>query len=76
MDVSRLIADLRARQVQIDRTIAELEAVQHLPALPTKRRGRKRMDLPERERVASRMKEYWAQKRRETTPEGPVAPFS
>jgi hypothetical protein len=65
MDLSKLIAELRARQASIDRTIAELEAVQHLFVPPGKRRGRKQMDVAERERVASRMKQYWAQKRNE-----------
>ena len=57
-----MIRELYAQREKLDRTIAALEALGS--GEPPKRRGRKSMSPEERQRVAERMKRYWAKRRR------------
>ncbi len=67
MDLSKFIRELQVEKRRLDAAIATLEAlVQENPqvVLP-KRRGRKGMNAAERKEVSRRMKNYWAQRRKQ-----------
>jgi hypothetical protein len=70
MDYSAIINALRAEIQQIDRAIADLEAL-NLPGgaevRPKSRRGRRSMSEAERQQVSERMKRYWARRRKGTS---------
>ena len=74
MDISKAIEYLYEEKKRLERAIASLEELRRtggqLPDEPRQpgRRGRKSMDLAEREEVSRRMKKYWAS-RREDAPE-------
>ena len=72
MDLYRIIAELRARRARIDESIAQLECLGSACFPVAKRRGRRRMEMAERERVSARMKQYWAKRRRDRA-EAPLA---
>ena len=64
--IDKLIQDLKEDIAKIERAIASLEQLRHLPFLAINqrsRRGRKRMDAEERKQVSARMKAYWAARR-------------
>jgi hypothetical protein len=74
MDTARLIRDLRAEKVRIDRAIAALEALSGSgarsqspqSAAPAVRKRRKRgvMSAAGRKRISEMMKKRWAARRR------------
>jgi hypothetical protein len=74
MDLMKTLGQLYAERQRIGRIIAtleELDARKH--PVPTKKRGRKSMDIEARLAVSERMKRYWASRRdRETDPSEPV----
>jgi hypothetical protein len=69
MDISKAIEYLYEEKKRLERAIASLEELRRtggqLPdePRPPGRRGRKSMDLAEREEVSRRMKKYWASRR-------------
>ncbi|MBZ5724258.1 MAG: hypothetical protein LAP87_04610 [Acidobacteriia bacterium] len=71
MDLENVIRELYAQKATLEQAISLLEGLQHKAAPPsaasddTKRRGRKSMDLKERQDVSARMKKYWAARRKE-----------
>ena len=67
MDLVKVIAELRARKEQLERAIAELEALEsgRDGSAPVKRRGRTSMSAKERAEVSKRMKNYWASRRKQ-----------
>jgi hypothetical protein len=65
VDYAAIIKALRAQMQQIDRAIANLEALNSPNgAEPAKRRGRKSMSPEEAQQVSERMKRYWAGRRK------------
>jgi hypothetical protein len=65
MDLNKAIRDLREELEKLNEVIASLEHFQSTGTLPPpRRRGRKSMPAEERLRVAERMKNYWAGRRR------------
>lgn len=71
MDLENVIRELYGQKATLEQAISLLEGLQHKavsPSVPlgdTKRRGRKSMDLKERQDVSARMKKYWAARRKE-----------
>ncbi len=70
MDLRGPIEALKEQKQRVERAIAELESLhggrtRTQAEILYKRRGRKSMDVEERQDVSKRMKQYWA-KRRET----------
>ena len=65
MDLQKTIEELYAEKEKLERVIESLELLQGTPVpLGTvSRRGRKSMDLKERQQVSERMKRYWALQR-------------
>jgi hypothetical protein len=68
MDINKIIRELHAEKLRIDRIIASLESLQksdYISNTPIvgRRRGRKFMKADEREQVSARMKQYWARRR-------------
>lgn len=68
MDLSEAIQKLYAEKESLVRAISALEALQQdspagIPNIGRSRRGRKSMDLAERQEVSQRMKKYWASRR-------------
>jgi hypothetical protein len=76
MDISKAIEYLYEEKKRLERAIASLEELRRtggqLPdePRPPGRRGRKSMDLAEREEVSRRMKKYWASRRGEPVENG------
>jgi hypothetical protein len=73
MDLNKLLLDLRAQKEKLDRAIASLEEFQSgengaSSPVPSRRRGRKSMEPPERQAVSERMKRYWAHRRKQQPP--------
>lgn len=71
MDLFKAIEDLYEEKRRLDEVIARLEALSLArdkgPAAapePARKRGRKSMSEEERAEVSARMKEFWAQKRK------------
>jgi hypothetical protein len=73
MDLHKAIQDLYAEKERLERVIASLESLEGAapplaspPMLhkPAKRRGRKSMNVSERQDVSIRMKKYWASRRK------------
>jgi hypothetical protein len=71
MDLYKAIQDLYAEKEKLERVIASLEELQRaaggtVPPAPSsgKRRGRKSMNVDERQEVSARMKKYWAARRK------------
>ncbi len=69
MDLDKIIRDLYEEKKLLDETIERLEMMLHAGSgsrvVPPRRRGRKGMTENERREVSQRMKEYWAQRRKE-----------
>ena len=65
MDLQRTIEELYAEKEKLERVIESLELLQgtSIPVGTVSRRGRKSMDLKERQQVSERMKRYWALQR-------------
>jgi len=65
MDLQRTIEELYAEKEKLERVIESLELLQgtSIPVGTVSRRGRKSMDLKERQQVSERMKRYWASQR-------------
>jgi hypothetical protein len=68
MDIYKIIRELHAEKLRIDRIIASLEELQRSgytsnTPIFSRRRGRKFMKADEREQVSARMKQYWARRR-------------
>jgi hypothetical protein len=77
MDLYKAIQDLYAEKEKLERVIASLEELQRaaggtVPPAPAsgKRRGRKSMNVDERQEVSARMKKYWAARRQGEASEG------
>jgi len=76
MNISKAIDYLYQEKKQLEHAIASLEELRRtggqLPDQPRphSRRGRKSMDLDEREEVSRRMKKYWANRREEAVENG------
>jgi hypothetical protein len=70
MDLYKAIQDLYAEKEKLERVIASLEELQRTagadlpPVKAAGRRGRKSMDVKERQEVSERMKKYWAGRRK------------
>jgi hypothetical protein len=66
LDYIAIIKALRAQAEQIDRAIANLEALNSPDGAElAKRRGRKSMSPEEAQQVSERMKRYWAVRRKQ-----------
>jgi hypothetical protein len=68
MNIAEVIRHLKEEKKRLDKSIAALEAiweVQHPGSPLPGRRGRKAMPEHERREVSRRMKEYWANWRRQ-----------
>ena len=69
MDLYKAIQELYAEKEKLERVIASLEELQRNagalpePPKPAKRRGRKSMNVDERQEVSERMRKYWANRR-------------
>ena len=69
MDLNKAIQELRAEKDKLERVIASLEELQRtagsLPVVPkpANRRGRKSMNVAQRQEVSERMRKYWASRR-------------
>jgi len=65
MDLQKTIEELYAEKEKLERVIESLELLQgtSVPLGTVSRRGRKSMDLKERQQVSERMKRYWALQR-------------
>jgi hypothetical protein len=65
MDLQKTIEELYAEKEKLERVIESLELLQgtSVPLGTVSRRGRKSMDLKERQQVSERMKRYWASQR-------------
>jgi hypothetical protein len=77
MDLYKAIQDLYAEKEKLERVIASLEELQRaaggsVPPAPSsgKRRGRKSMNVDERQEVSARMKKYWAARRKNDASQG------
>jgi hypothetical protein len=65
MDLNSILDFLRAERAKVDAAIAALEQlVAAHPETMRSGRGRKQMGSEERQEVSSRMKQYWASRRR------------
>ena len=64
MNLDSTIRALRDESHRLTKAIAELERIQEGKDLTRSRRGRKFMGPAERQRVAERMRRYWANRRR------------
>lgn len=64
MNLYHTIADLRAEHAKIVAAIAQLESLNGTGSEPRSPRGRKSMGEAERREVSSRMKRYWASRRK------------
>ena len=73
MDLYRIIGDLVEERNRLQRIIESLEAMDGLAAKPARPRaagrGRKSMDHAARQEVSERMKQYWAKRRGQASPE-------
>lgn len=68
MDLYQIIRELQEQRMRLDRAIAVLDEL-YLPDDKIKPRdkkpGRRYMSAEERREVSARMREYWAQRRRQ-----------
>jgi hypothetical protein len=68
MNLDKLIRKLQKEREQLDSIIASMERLRQAaaatkPERVKKRRGRKFMDVKDRQEVSARMKKYWASRR-------------
>lgn len=67
MDLIKAIRDLHEELDKLNQVISALEEFERTGTLPTPtRRGRKSMNLEERQVVSERMRKYWANRKRKS----------
>jgi hypothetical protein len=68
LNLTKVIQDLRTEELRLSAAIAALEDLirKRAEAPPTTRRGRKFMGAEERRRVGTRMREYWAGRKKKS----------